>query len=79
MLTFLTIHFGSILLLLVWMVIENLIKKGDIDILVTIRTEAYKHGLPMRAMWVTILVLPELVLLIAVLNVITAILKAIFE
>ncbi len=79
MLTFLAIHFGSILLLFVWMLIENLMKKGNIDILTTIRAEAYKQNIPIRALWIALFLLPELVLVITILKIFVAIVRAILE
>lgn len=79
MLTFLAIHVGSILVLLVWMVLESLVRRGNIDIFGPLSEAARDHNVPIKAMWMTILFLPEFVIVVAVLRVLMNILNAIFE
>lgn len=79
MLTFLAIHVGSILVLLVWMVIEGLVRRGNIDIFEPLSEAAYEHNVSIKAMWMTILFLPEFIILVAILRVLINILNAIFE
>ena len=79
MLTFLAIHVGSILVLLEWMVLESLVRRGNIDIFGPLSEAARDHNVPTKAMWMTILFLPEFVIVVAVLRVLMNILNAIFE
>lgn len=79
MLTFLAIHVSSILVLLVWMVLESLVRRGNIDIFEPLSEAAHDHNVPTKAMWMVILFLPEFVIVVAILRLLMSILNAIFE